>query len=139
MRITPLFSLAVRRRARMAAAWLVGLYLANMYVRAGSGKLDDGATWAEVFAEWGYPAWFRTLIGGIEIAGGATLIVPWLAPYGAFVLCVMMASAGGSLAHGQQWREVARVAAYAAALAWIAYEWRLVRWGSVKRSVRPPL
>ncbi|MBA3258852.1 MAG: DoxX family protein [Gemmatimonadales bacterium] len=112
----------------MAAAWLLGLYLANMYVRAGSSKLDGDGSWAQAFAQRGYPPWCGVLIGGVEIIGGATLIVPWLAPYGAFVLCVMMAGAGGSLAHGQRWAEVGWVTIYAAGLTWIAYEWRWVRW-----------
>lgn len=121
--------LSSRHAARMAAAWLLGLYLANMYVRAGSSKLGGEGTWSEAFAQWGYPSWFRVLIGGIEIVSGATLIVPWLAPYGAFVLSVVMAGAGGSLAHGQRWADVGWVTGYAAGLAWIAYEWRSVRWG----------
>lgn len=119
----------------MAGAWLMGLYLANMYVRAGSGELDGDRFWVGILADRAYPSWFRILIDTIEIVGGAALIVPRLAPYGAFVLCVVMAGAGGTLAHDARWAEVGWVAAYVVGLAWIAYEWRWVRWGRATAAV----
>ena len=67
------------RRLRLAAAWLLGLYFASLLVPAGWDKLVPGGSWAEPFAHWGYPAWFRILIGALEVAGAAALLVPRVA------------------------------------------------------------
>jgi uncharacterized membrane protein YphA (DoxX/SURF4 family) len=117
--------MALPRRVRLAAAWLLGLYLASLYVRMGWGKLASGGFWAESFARWSYPSWLRVLVGAIEVAAGAALIVPWVASYGALALSLVMAGAWGTLAHEGRWGDVAWVTAYGAGLTWIAYEW----WG----------
>jgi len=117
------------RRGRLLAAWLLGIYLAGMYVRMGWSELESDGFWGESFARLDYPPWLPRLIGGIEVVGGALLIVPWLASYGGFVLSVITAVAWGSLAHDHRWSDVARVTWYTAALTWIAYEWLWLRLG----------
>jgi uncharacterized membrane protein YphA (DoxX/SURF4 family) len=117
------------RRGRLFAAWLLGIYLADMYVRMGWSELESDGFWAGPLAHWDYPPWLPGVIGGIEVAAGAALIIPWLASYGGFVLSVITAVAWGSFAHDHRWADVARVTLYAAALTWIAYEWLWLRVG----------
>jgi uncharacterized membrane protein YphA (DoxX/SURF4 family) len=116
-------SLPVRR----AAAWLLGLYLAQLYVRMGWGKLGADPFWTAAFAAWGYPAWFRVCVGVVELIGGLLLLIPPLASYGALALAVVMMGAWSTLAHDLRWREMATVAAYGAGLGWIAAEWWRLR------------
>jgi uncharacterized membrane protein YphA (DoxX/SURF4 family) len=119
------------RRARLAAAWLLGAYLAALYVRMGWGKFESHGFWAASFTHWGYAPWFRVLVGVIEVAGGAALVVPWVASFGALALCAVMVGAAATLATDHRWHDVALVVAYAAGLAWISYEWWDLRLRSV--------
>lgn len=115
------------RRVRLVAAWLVGAYLAQLFLRAGWGKVGGDVFWTEAFAGWGYPAWFRVLVGVIELAGAVTLILPWLASYGGIALCLVMMGAWSTHAHDFRWREMAEVAVYGMGLGWIATEWWWLR------------
>lgn len=121
------------RRARLVAAWLVGTYLAQLFVRTGWGQFSGDVFWTEAFATWGFPTWFRVLVGVVELAGGVALIIPWLASYGGVALCLVMMGAWSTLAHDLRWREMAVVALYGTAAGWIAYEWW---WLRLRR--RPP-
>jgi len=117
------------RRARLVAAWLLGIYLAGTYVRMGWGELESDGLWGASFTRLDHPPWLPELIGGIEVLGGAALIIPWLASYGGFALSVITAAAWGSFAHEHRWADVARVTWYTAALTWVAYEWLWLRLG----------
>ena len=112
------------RRARLLGAWLLGVYFAQMYVEMGWVKFDPAGFWTAAFARWGYPPWFRILIGVAEVAGGACLVVPWLASYGAVALVLVMLGAWGTRAHDGRWVDVAWISAYMLGLVWIGYEWR---------------
>jgi hypothetical protein len=106
------------RRGRLVAVWLLGIYLAESYVHMG---------WSELQSD--TPPPLRTLLGGLEVLGGATLVIPWLASYGGFLLSLVTAAAWGTLAHDHRWAEVARATLYIAGLTWIAYEWLGLRLG----------
>jgi uncharacterized membrane protein YphA (DoxX/SURF4 family) len=125
------------RRARWLGAWLLGLYFARMYLEMGWVKFDPAGFWSAAFARWGYPPWFRILIGGLEVAGGVCLVVPWLASYGAVVLVVVMLGAWGTRAHDGRWVDVSWISAYLVGLIWIGYEWRGWRIGARKSSRTP--
>lgn len=118
------------RRGRLVAAWLLGMYLAELYVRMGWSGLESDGFWGASFALWDSPRWLRTLLGGLEVVGGAALVIPWLASYGGFVLSVITAVAWGTLAHDHRWADVAWVTLYTACLTWIAYEWLWLRLGA---------
>jgi uncharacterized membrane protein YphA (DoxX/SURF4 family) len=54
------------------------------------------------FHNMGYPAWFRVVIGVIEIGGGVGLLIPRLAFYAAGALGVVMIGAAYTLVvHGE--------------------------------------
>ena len=47
-----------------------------------------------MFAHWGYPAWFATLIGALELTGAVGLLVPRTTRYAVLWLTVIMFGAG---------------------------------------------
>jgi len=111
------------QRGRLLAAWLLGLYFARMYVSMGWIKFDPAGFWTAAFARWGYPPWFRVLVGTLEVLGGLSLLVPWTASYGAIGLVLVMLGAWGTRAHDGRWVDVAWISAYVVGLVWIGYEW----------------
>jgi uncharacterized membrane protein YphA (DoxX/SURF4 family) len=117
------------RRARLLAAWLLGIYLAGTYVRMGWGELETDGLLGGSLTRLEQAPWLLELLGGIEVLGGAALVIPRLATYGGFVLSIITAVAWGSLAHEHRWTDVARLTWYTAALTWIAYEWLCYRVG----------
>ena len=77
-------------RGKTIAAWVLSVLLALLFVFAGSQKLMGASEPTQNFAQWGYPAWFRVLIGLIEVAGGIALLVPSLTLYAAGALGAVM-------------------------------------------------
>ncbi len=61
-------------RVRLVIGWILVVLLAAAYGLAALGKLSGAAT--QMFADWGYPAWFATLIGVLELAGAVGLLIP---------------------------------------------------------------
>ncbi len=116
-----------KQPARLIAAWALGLYLAQLYVRAGWGKFGGDPSWTAAFAGWGFSAWLRILIGVVEVTAGVALVIPWIASYGALALCLVMMGAWSTLAHDLRWKDMAVVAGYGLSLGWIASEWWRVR------------
>jgi uncharacterized membrane protein YphA (DoxX/SURF4 family) len=91
-----------KRYLTLAAVWLMSAFLALIFVRAGWVKFSDTSGWARAFAGWGYPAWFRVLVGAVEVAGGLLLLVPRTAVPAALALAaVMLGGMGTHVVHGQ--------------------------------------
>ena len=114
-------------RIRRILAWVVGLYLARIFIRNGWGKFSPDGFWAEPFARWGYPVWLRLLVGVIETAGGILILIPWTATYAGVAVAVVMAGAFYTRWGSGFPEDLAWIAAYAVALLWIAFEWRSFR------------
>ena len=55
--------------------------------------LVDSSVWVDYFEQWGYPTWFRILIGLAQVGGGLSLFIPRIAAYGAGLLVAVMAGA----------------------------------------------
>jgi putative oxidoreductase len=119
--------MSISHRVRYVAAWLVGLYLAQLYLRMGWGKFGGDGYWTAAFSAWGYPAWFRVLVGVIEVSAGIALLLPPLASYAALALAVVMMGAWSTLAHDLRWHDMAVVTVYGIMLGWIASVWWRVR------------
>lgn len=67
--------------------WLLAL----MFVMAGITKLVGVEAAVTGFEHFGYPPWFRLLIGALETAGGVGLLLPMLArPAAAGLLGIMI-------------------------------------------------
>ena len=126
------------KRARLAVAWLLGLYLANMYIRMGWIKFDPDGFWTAAFAHWGYPAWLRVSVGWIEVAGGAMLLIPWTATAGALAVASVMGGAWITRYLDGRYVDVAWISCYFVALMWIAYEWRDFRFWRRGKDQDPP-
>jgi uncharacterized membrane protein YphA (DoxX/SURF4 family) len=84
-----------------AALWLATLALAAVFFWTGARKLLGVGGWVAGFARWGYPPWFRVLIGVVEVGSAALLLVPRFATIGALGIAVTMVGAVGTLVvHG---------------------------------------
>lgn len=113
------------KELRLVAAWLVGAYLARMYIEMGLVKFDQDGFWTAAFARWGYPVWLRLVVGFVETVGGAMLLVPWVASYGAVGLIAVMIGAWITRFSDGRMVDAAWIAVFVVALAWISFEW----WG----------
>jgi len=70
--------------------WLVTILLVVVFATQGVAKFSSTHRWAHDFTQWGYPVWFRLLIGGLEVAAALLLLLPRAAGYGAGVISVIM-------------------------------------------------
>jgi putative oxidoreductase len=87
---------APSKRAR-AAEWTIRILLAFAFLTAGGAKLAAAPPMVAIFHAIGIGQWFRYVTGSIEIIGGALLLWPRRAVYGALVLtCTMI---GALLTH----------------------------------------
>ncbi len=76
--------------------WAVSLQLVLVFARAGWAKFDPSSGWVKAFTSWGYPVWFRILIGVVEIAAALLLLWPRAAAYGAAIIIVVMLGGMGT-------------------------------------------
>jgi putative oxidoreductase len=76
--------------------WAVSLLLVSVFVPAGWAKFDASSGWARAFNTWGYPVWFRVLIGAMEIGAAALLLWPRTAAYGAAIIVAVMLGGMGT-------------------------------------------
>lgn len=130
------FHMLTRNRLGSIAAWLLAVYLTQLFVRMGWGKFVSDSYWTAAFLAWGYPAWFRITIGIVEVTAGIGLLFPPVASYAALALAAVMMGAWSTLAHDLAWQGMATVALYGAMLGWIAR----VRWRfrmSFSQDIRP--
>jgi len=85
------------RIAKEVALWVICLFLAYIFIKAGVQKFDDGSGWSRAFRFWGFPLWFRILIGVTEVAAALLLLHPRTASLGALMIMVVML--GGMATH----------------------------------------
>ena len=126
------------KRARRILAWIVGLYLAQMYVKMGWVKFDPDGFWTAAFERWSYPVWLRLVVGAIEVAGGVLILIPWTASWGGLSLAVIMIGAWVTRFADGRMVDVAWITVYLLALLWIAFEWWDLRRPRVPRSQADP-
>jgi putative oxidoreductase len=91
-----------RQGIRNGSAWVLSVVLTLAFMIAAIPKLVGVHAWIVKFINWGYPRWFPFAVGALELLGGALLLIPRLARYGALVLAVIMVGAGYThLANGE--------------------------------------
>jgi putative oxidoreductase len=73
--------------------WILTIFGAPTMGLAGFSKLGHPAQWQGRFVAWGYPAWFSSVIGGVEMLSAVLLLVPRTAPYAATALVAVMLGA----------------------------------------------
>ena len=84
------------RVAKEVVLWVIALFLALVSLRSGLMKMPNiagGQFWIRDFQRWGYPGWFRLVVGVAELISFALLLVPRVAGYGAAVFAVVMLGA----------------------------------------------
>jgi putative oxidoreductase len=79
--------------AKVVGAWLPAILLILIFARQGWAKFSDTSGWAAAFRHWGYPDWFRVMIGVLELAGVVLLILGRTAAFGAMIIIVVMLGA----------------------------------------------
>jgi putative oxidoreductase len=89
-RVTP------RGAAAILAAWIPAFLLMLIFVPAALAKFRADSGWAVAFRHWGYPDWFRVLVGAAELAAVACLAWGRTAPLGALLVILVMAGGMGT-------------------------------------------
>jgi len=86
-----------KRILREVLIWVPTLLLVAMFLNAGFRKFPENGGWAWAFRNYGYPLWFRYLIGVVEVAAALMLLVPRTAAYGAATIIAVMIGAIGTV------------------------------------------
>jgi putative oxidoreductase len=86
----------VRKAAGLAAKWIPALLLVLIFAPQGWSKFSDTSGWAVAFRHWGYPDWFRMLIGAMELSAVALLLSGRGAVLGALLIVVVMLGGMGT-------------------------------------------
>ncbi|WP_433412909.1 DoxX family protein [Microtetraspora malaysiensis] len=82
-----------RSRIRTALSWVVQLALALQFASGGVLKLFGATQMTAMFAEIGAGQWLRIVVGALELAGAAGLLLPRLARAAAAGLAALMIGA----------------------------------------------
>lgn len=77
--------------------WVLSGLLALLFLLAGGSKVAGVPEMQQNFQNWGYPQWFRVVVGASEVISAMLLFVPRAAWGAASVLAVLMA--GATLTH----------------------------------------
>ena len=81
------------RIAKEVVVWIITLFLALVCLRSGLLKVTGNIFWVRDFHRWGYPDWFRIVVGIAELTSLALLLVPRCASYGASLFAAVMLGA----------------------------------------------
>ncbi len=79
--------------AKKVYVWTVSAVVAFIILGAGIPKIFGSEDWSRSFELWGYPSWFRIVVGWMEVLGAILLVIPRTSLISAGVLTVMMAGA----------------------------------------------
>ena len=82
-----------KRIAKEVGLWIIALFLALICLRSGWLKVTGNVFWIRDFQRWGYPDWFRIVVGISELTSMALLLVPRFASYGASLFAAVMVGA----------------------------------------------
>ena len=83
----------LRMTGAIAVRWVPALFLVMVFGIQGWAKFDDTSGWARAFNHWGYPEWFRWLIGVLEVGAAVCLLWGRTAIFGAASIIVVMVGA----------------------------------------------
>ena len=81
---------------KLIGTWLPALLLVAIFLPQGWAKFSDASGWAVAFRHWGYPAWFRILIGIVELSAVGCLLSGRWAALGAMMIATVMLGAMGT-------------------------------------------
>ena len=78
------------KRLKEIALWGIALFLVYGFAKAGIRKFSASSGWAHAFRVWGYPVWFRVLVGVTEVSAALLLLYRRTAAVGAFLIVPVM-------------------------------------------------
>ncbi|HEY7497558.1 MAG TPA: DoxX family protein [Vicinamibacterales bacterium] len=107
-------------KAVRVALWVCQAALALAFLAAGAGKFTS-PMWPRMFARWGYPDHFYLVVGAVEVAAGAALLVPRLATPASLVLLVVMLGAGATHVAFNEHQRLLQIVVMSLMLGAIAY------------------
>jgi putative oxidoreductase len=81
------------RIVKEVALWIITLLLVLVCLRSGWLKVTGNVFWVRDFHRWGYPDWFRIVVGIAELTSMVLLLVPRFAGYGASLFAAVMLGA----------------------------------------------
>lgn len=81
------------RIAKEIFLWILTLFLCLVCLRSGWLKVTGNIFWIRDFHRWGYPDWFRLVVGIAEIISMLLLLLPRFAAYGASLFGLVMLGA----------------------------------------------
>lgn len=105
-------------RVRTVIGWVLAVTLALAFLASAAGKLTGAAT--QMFARWGYPRWFATLVGLFELAGAVGLLIPGATRYTILGLTLLMLGASYTHLANHEGIQVLRPVIFLAVL-WIVW------------------
>ncbi|HSG66155.1 MAG TPA: DoxX family protein [Gammaproteobacteria bacterium] len=97
---------------------IVSYLLALVFAVSGGAKLASLPSEVEAFARWGYTPSFMYLIGILEVAGAAGLVIPWLSALASICLAALMLGAIGTHAVHREWPMLATAFAICCLATW---------------------
>jgi uncharacterized membrane protein YphA (DoxX/SURF4 family) len=80
-------------RSQLIGVLFATVALVGIFLVSGISMYSDTSPMADRFLFWGYPVWFRLMVGTSEILGAVLLAIPRSAFYGASLLGIVMAGA----------------------------------------------
>jgi uncharacterized membrane protein YphA (DoxX/SURF4 family) len=78
---------------KTVAFWVLSILLGIAFNNAGVAKLQGGQQYVDNFAHWGFPRWFLTFTGVVEVVAGVLMLVPKTRFYGAALAAGTMVGA----------------------------------------------
>jgi putative oxidoreductase len=82
-----------RSRGLNITIWVLQVFLALQFVAAGLAKLGGSDAMVDMFNDIGAGQWLRYLVGTLELAGAAGLLIPVLSGLAGLCLCALMVGA----------------------------------------------
>jgi len=103
-----------RRDAAARARFLIAM----IFLASGGAKLFPLAFEVAAFARWGYPSWFMTLTGVLEVAGAIGVLIPRLSALASLALAALMVGALGTHLINAEWPMAVAATAILSLCAW---------------------
>lgn len=83
----------MKKKILVVVLWTLCILMAVLFIPSGFPKIVPEEAMLNRFARWGYPGWFATVIGIVELLGGILILIPRTTLYAAGALMVVMLGA----------------------------------------------
>jgi uncharacterized membrane protein YphA (DoxX/SURF4 family) len=103
-----------QREAANTARFLIAL----IFLASGTAKLIPLEFEVVAFERWGYPMWFMTLTGVLEVAGAVGALIPRLSALSCLALAGLMLGAVGTHVLNAEWPMLAAALVILTLCAW---------------------